>query len=351
MKYALLAVLAVLAIVSWKISRAEAAVWTVHELPKEHSRYGYRYMAHVPADYEKDSERQWPLVVSLHGRGEWGDNLQEVKKRGLAHYINSRKPLDAIVVAPQTPQGQMWHPLFVDAVMQEVAQRYRVDRTRIYLTGLSMGAMGSWTVAATWPGRFAAMAPISGSLLNDIAAESMGQELAPAEALLPFLKRLGTLPVWVFHGDRDTVVDTALGKRSHELLLQAGGNSRLTIYPMTDHDGWTQTYFENPEFYPWLLAQKNTAPRWEEARPQIRLKAYTGDYVDAAGKVQAVVSEINGRLQVHWMTEDRQEELLALNENLFVSSGMVVFAGTGAHKDSLSFPGFPTLRWKAGSGS
>lgn len=333
----------------WLANGALAAgvEWQVHELPKEQRRYGYRYMVYLPPGYA-EQQREWPLVLSLHGRGEWGDNLQLVRSRGLARHLSRGNALQAVVVAPQSPQGQMWHPLFLDAVMRDVAARYQFDRQRVYLTGLSMGGIGSWNMAMAWPGRFAAVAPIAGSLMNDIAADQMGMDPPPAEQLLPFLRRLQHLPVWVFHGDRDTLVDTLLGKRSAELFEKAGGKPRMTIYPMTDHDSWTPTYSENPDFYPWLLAQKNPDARWDEARPTIRPELYVGNYVDGDGTLRAVVRAEQGVLNVRWLTENNEEELVVLDEDRFLGIGMVQFGGRSAdgHRLTLAWIGMPELRWQ-----
>jgi predicted peptidase len=114
-----------------------------------------------------------------------------------------------------------------------------VDPDRVYLTGLSMGGYGTWSLAAAHPERFAAIVPICGG----------GN---PADAA-----KLASLPVWVFHGAKDPTVPLERSKEMVEAIKSAGGNPRFTIYPEAGHDSWTETY-NNPELYQWLLEQKKS---------------------------------------------------------------------------------------------
>lgn len=318
--------------------------WLEHTLPESSNRhYGQHYWVALPEGYSKEPNKAWPVIVFLHGRGEWGDDFSLVTKRGLAQYINEGNKLGAIVIVPQSPQNQFWHPLFVNAVMEDAAKTYRFDPTRIYLTGLSMGGMGSWNMALAYPHRFAALAPIAGSFLNDAAADSLGNDLAPAELLLPILQRIKHLPTWVFHGDRDSLVPTELGQRSEALLKQAGGSTKITIYPMTDHDSWSQTYFENPDFYYWLFAQTNPNPVWEETRPSIDPNRYVGVYIDANGTIAGEIKSLsNGRISLTMRNDNQESQLLAIDAHHFIGTGFVFFEGDGQHMKTLVLPGIGT---------
>jgi len=118
-----------------------------------------------------------------------------------------------------------------------VIRKYHVDRRRVYLTGLSMGGFGTWSLAAANPKRFAAIAPICG-----------GGNTADA-------KKLATLPMWVFHGAKDPTVPVQRSREMVEAIKVAGGNIKYTEYPEAGHDSWTETY-DNPALYEWFLAQK-----------------------------------------------------------------------------------------------
>ena len=114
---------------------------------------------------------------------------------------------------------------------------YRVDPDRVYLTGLSMGGYGTWALAAAHPEKFAAAVPICGGGDPDTAP------------------RLKDIPLWVFHGAKDSTVLPRESKRMVEAVKKAGGDVKLTIYLDAGHDSWTATY-DNPDLYKWLLDHK-----------------------------------------------------------------------------------------------
>lgn len=120
------------------------------------------------------------------------------------------------------------------ALLDEVTAAYRADTDRIYVTGLSMGGFGTWSLGIAYPDRFAALAPICGG--NN-----------PQQVSL-----LKQVPVWVFHGAKDTVVPLSQSEAMVEALREAGGDVKLTVYPEAGHDSWTETY-NNDELYEWLL--------------------------------------------------------------------------------------------------
>ncbi len=195
-----------------------------------------RYLLYLPEGYAGDS-RKWPLLLFLHGRGEWGRDLEKVKVHGPPKLIAAGKSFPFIVVSPQSPEGEWWSTEMLNGLLDEMVRNYRVDEDRIYVTGLSMGGFGTWALAQRYPHRFAAIAPICGG----------GN---PAEACA-----INHLPVWVFHGAKDTVVPLEYSQTMVKALERCGGKVKFTVYPEAGHDAWTETY-ENPELYEWLLAQK-----------------------------------------------------------------------------------------------
>ena len=198
------------------------------------------YLLYLPVDYE--SKDAWPLMLFLHGAGERGDDLQLVKKHGPPKLIEEGKSFPFIVVSPQCPLTSWWtsQPLELTALLDEVVAKHKVDRERVYLTGLSMGGFGTWMLAAYTPERFAAIVPICGG----------GETLAA--------RRLTNVPAWVFHGAKDPVVPLKRSEDMVDALKKAGGNVTFTVYPDAQHDSWTATY-ENPEVYAWLLQQTHKA--------------------------------------------------------------------------------------------
>jgi len=206
-------------------------------------KVGYNYLLTLPAGYETETTKKWPLLIFLHGAGERGDNLELLKMHGPPKLIAAGKKFDAIVISPQVPVKNIWNEHGVKALTDEIVRTHRVDTARIYLTGISMGGFGTWDTALAYPDTFAAIAPICGGA---------GVGFVMAE-------RLKDLPCWIFHGDKDAAVSVEFSTRMHKALQKAGSQAKLTIYPGVGHDSWTQTY-ESAEFWEWLLSQRKALP-------------------------------------------------------------------------------------------
>jgi predicted peptidase len=201
------------------------------------------YLLFLPAGYTTNSTRRWPLIFFLHGAGERGSQVWEVAKHGPPKIDTQSTNFPFIVVSPQCPDGKVWSQDLLLALLDDVEQRYAVDRHRVYLTGLSMGGFGAWTLGLSHPNRFAALAPICGG----------GDVIEPYLATGTNVLALKTLPVWAFHGAKDPVVPVEESERMVGLLKQLGVHEvKLTIYPEAKHDCWTQTY-ANPELFAWFL--------------------------------------------------------------------------------------------------
>ena len=196
------------------------------------------YLISLPEGYEKGKQK-WPLVLFLHGAGERGTDIALVRKHGPPRRVNEGEKFPFILVSPQCPADEYWSVPTLKALLDTILRKYRVDRSRIYVTGLSMGGNGSWRMAATYPDLFAAIAPVCG----------WGD---PARVL-----PLRRVPVWAFHGKKDPVIAFDRGEAMVKALKAAGGDVKFTAYPEAEHDSWTATY-GNPELYDWLLAQKKS---------------------------------------------------------------------------------------------
>lgn len=167
------------------------------------------YLLYLPEDYEQEEE--WPLVLFLHGAGERGHDLELVKKHGPPKMIKDGKQFPFIVVSPQCPKNRWWDPFKLTALLDDVVATHKVDTDRIYVTGLSMGGFGSWSLAAATPDRFAAVAPICGG----------------GEA--HWARRLTDVPIWVFHGAKDPVVSLDRSQVMVDALKQQGGKVKFTV--------------------------------------------------------------------------------------------------------------------------
>ena len=142
-----------------------------------------------------------------------------------------------IVISPQCPKGEWWNPATLSKLLDEVSANYRVDPDQVYVTGLSMGGFGTWSLAMHSPQRFAAIVPICGG-----GDENRAKEIAH-------------IPAWIFHGGKDNVIPPSRSEKMEAALKAAGGTPKLTIYPDASHDSWTEAY-NTEALYDWLLAQK-----------------------------------------------------------------------------------------------
>lgn len=199
------------------------------------------YQLFLPQGYNSSQER-WPLILFLHGGGERGDDIEKVKVHGPLKIAAQRADFPFVVVAPQVDTNMIWSTARLDALLDDVQEKYRVDPDRIYVTGLSMGGYGAWHLAMEFPHRFAALVAISGG------ATPSG------------MCALRHVPIWVVHGAKDDIIKLDRSEELVERLKRCNGNVRFTVYPDAGHDAWTRTY-ENPELYDWLLQHRRQPAR------------------------------------------------------------------------------------------
>jgi predicted peptidase len=200
-----------------------------------------KYVVFVPHAYAGDKE--YPLILFLHGSGERGDDGEAPVKQGIGNAITFKggdKKFPFFVVFPQCRAKGSWHAGKPDAdravaILDDVQKSYKIDGKRIYLTGLSLGGHGTWSLAAAHPDRWAAIVPICGS--GDIATAD----------------KIKDIPCWAIVGDKDGVVEKM--RAMVEALKKAGGQPRYSEFPYVGHNSWDAAYV-TPELYSWLLLQK-----------------------------------------------------------------------------------------------
>jgi predicted peptidase len=201
-----------------------------------------KYLLFEPRGYEASSKR-WPLILFLHGAGERGNDVWKVTTHGPPKNVNEDPDFPFIVVSPQCPAGEVWSDDILLGLLDQVIGNLKVDPQRVYLTGLSMGGYGTWSLGLSHPERFAAIVPIcgGGNLINVMLAEGQRSQA------------LKTLGIWAFHGGKDPIVPGEESQRMVDLLKKVGVQDvRITVYPEAGHDSWTETY-KNPELYKWML--------------------------------------------------------------------------------------------------
>jgi len=196
-----------------------------------------------------------PAIVYLHGgAGNGTDNLTQISG-GNANgthvwttpQMQSRHP--AFVIAAQLPPGTRWddqgsdrlapHAQVVIELLDSVAKEFSIDRDRVYLTGQSLGGIGTWDVIAKRPDLFAAAIPLCG--VGDPARASSVRDMA----------------IWVFHGAKDDAVPVSGSREMVAALRKLGSAVKYTEYPDVEHNVWLRAYLE-PQLADWLFAQKRT---------------------------------------------------------------------------------------------
>ena len=224
------------------------------------------YYEYLPQGYNTNTSTNYPLIVAVHGLGELGNGTTD-----LANILNCWTALPRLIenggfpsmftVGGQnfsfivvSPQFKWWpNGSDVNEIIDYAVKNYRVDQSRIYVTGLSMGGGAVWDFAGNFPTRAAAIVPVCGAAGADI---TRAQSIANAK-----------LPVWATHNQEDPIVSISNTTGWVNLLKQYGGNIQSTIFPISGHDAWTKTY--DPNFtqnglnvYQWMLMHQkgNSTP-------------------------------------------------------------------------------------------
>ena len=218
------------------------------------------YRILLPKHYNPDIA--YPLVLFLHGSGERGsDNSAQLKHGGALFASDAvRDDYPAIVVFPQCPIDGYWANMeylqtpegltityprgntlkmeqdLLEGLLKDLQKNYTVDKNRIYIGGLSMGAMGTFELVRRNPRTFAAAFAICGGANPAIAG------------------KIDRQPWWIFHGDADQVVPIKYSQQMVDALKRIDADVQFTVYPDVVHDSWTAT-FANPELLSWLFAQ------------------------------------------------------------------------------------------------
>lgn len=191
-----------------------------------------------------------PLLIFLHGAGERG-NDNTIQLNSLPSQMAEsrwRQICPGFVIAPQCPANSDWHrelPALI-TMIESWRNNPRVDKQRIYVTGLSMGGYGTWHLAAAKPDWFAAAVPICGG----------GDPLSAAQ--------LVEVPIWAVHGAADKVVPVEQTRSMVEAIRAAGGQPQFTELPRIGHDSWSATYRDPQGVLAWMYRQVNK--RCEECR-------------------------------------------------------------------------------------
>ncbi|HYG02622.1 MAG TPA: PHB depolymerase family esterase [Chryseosolibacter sp.] len=206
---------------------------------------GIGYLEYLPQGYNTNSNK-YPVVISLHGIKEKGNTITDVNRVanvGLPKYVKYGAQYPFILISPQlkTTMGR-WSGSYVMQVINYVKTKLRIDPSRIYLTGLSLGGGGVWSVATEYPSVFAAILPIC----SGYNITSKASVIANAD-----------LPTWGFHGDADNVVGEGVTINMINAInsFKPSPLAKLTIFPGMGHVIWDKVYKNMPSLT-WLLSFK-----------------------------------------------------------------------------------------------
>ena len=220
------------------------------------------YRILYPENY--DRAKKYPLILVLHGGGERGNDNEKQITHGAKLFVSeeNRKNFQAIVIVPQCPLDSYWAAAQIDrttspftitidyskpepialqsaiALVQKISKEEGVDKKRIYITGLSMGGMGTYEAVYRYPKLFAAAMPICGA--GDAAR---------------YDKRVAKVPFRVFHGSVDAVVDVKKSQQMVEKLKSLNASVTYTEYPNVNHNSWDNAFAE-PDFLSWMFSKK-----------------------------------------------------------------------------------------------
>jgi predicted peptidase len=213
----------------------------------------YRYVVSVPGDWS--AARTWPIILFLHGSEERGDDGVAPSKVGLALAVRKHpERFPAIVVMPQCRAGMDWRSPEMEAqilaALDGSAKEFHGDPQRTYLTGFSMGGYGTWSLAAKYPRRFAAIVVICGGIQWPTPRRIADE--APYAAIA---RPVAGVPVWVFHGNADRNVFVSESREMVKLLRDLHADVRYTEYDGVAHQSWDRAYGE-PELPVWLFEQR-----------------------------------------------------------------------------------------------
>ena len=212
-------------------------MWSAQEIKSEFKKEVKveKSMSYI-LDLPNDAKSKLPLIVFLHGSGERGANLEMVKAHSPFTYKNLIKEPVAIL-APQCPENTWWDTQAIYFLIKEIVQKYKIDESRIYLTGLSMGGWGTLKLAGEHPEMFAAVAPVC----------------APTDrVMLANIHNYREMNIKIYHGGMDNVVLPENAFNFWMALHPVNPKAELIVFPNDNHNSWDSTY-SNPEFYQWML--------------------------------------------------------------------------------------------------
>ena len=207
-----------------------------------------------------DKTKSYPLTLFLHGIGERGDDNELQLKYVDKVFLNQNNydNYQSLVIFPQAPLDDNWSSRvltdeevrqvfpenekptkslqLVIKLMDSLVKEDFIDNKRVYLSGLSNGAMGSFELLKNRPNMFASAVLICGGGNPKWAKD--------------FAK---TTQVWVVHGSDDDVVFPELSINMVNAIIKQGGSPKFTLYENVNHESWFNV-FNDPNYLKWMFS-------------------------------------------------------------------------------------------------
>lgn len=209
------------------------------------ARVNYHKLVYLPKAYEKDTLR-YPLIIYLHGGSQRGNDLDKLKAYGLPYLVDKGQNFSFVIVSPQCPEGKYWSTEnWFDSLYTDITSRYRIDKSKVYVTGISIGGYGTYIAAMDNPDKIAAIVPLCGGI-NDVDTSR--------------IHSIAKMPVWMFHGTADELISIKESERIYNSLKKSGNRVKFTRLKGEGHS--IQFLYETkPEIYDWLLKHQKRSTK------------------------------------------------------------------------------------------
>lgn len=200
---------------------------------KEHNEgFQFPFVEYSP----ENTSGKLPVIIQLHGAGERGygkEALKLVDVHGFSKLV-AEKDYNCLFIMPQCPSDTFWAARVESIIkfVEEIIEKYGVDKDRVFLTGLSMGGYGTWYTAMAKPSLFAKIAPVCGGGM-------------------PWNASVLTMPVWAFHGADDDLVTPIQSDEMINRLKLTNDDVKYTRMDGVGHDVWVYAYTQ--ELLDWFL--------------------------------------------------------------------------------------------------
>ncbi len=209
----------------------------VSEIKGDHGfNVTFNALVTTPEGFDPKKE-SLPIIFFLHGAGERGDDLSYVTRHGIPKYFSADPDyhgLRVITVSPQCPAYTVWNDISIQLFdfIEDTVKKYNADKSKVAISGISMGGFGTWELLISHPDYFAAAVPVCGGGMN---------------WRVPKIKT----PIKVFHGTCDDVVPVCYSQYMHDAVNSRGGHAEIKLYPQVGHNSWDLA-FEEEGLIEWL---------------------------------------------------------------------------------------------------